>query len=124
MHLANITFRNEVATKYANEKKQSPNHCVKKGRFDKIVKEIRLLWNIPDEVTISPSMIQCWLQYDNILVSNINGGCDPPLLEYELYFIDMIIKLGRCRHSIITSEGLHLINSLIQKPEIQKKVKQ
>ena len=122
MDLAIISFRNEVAVRYSNEKKNYMNQRLPKGQFDEIVKEVRKLRNFSDDVTASKATIDRRFQRDNLILHSSNGGKVSPLAKYKPYFVDMIIKLARCRHSITCSEGLGLINSLIQKKEIQNEV--
>ena len=78
--------------------------------------------NFSDDVTVSNATIDRRFQRDNLILHSSNGGKESSLAKYEPYFVDMIIKLARCRHSITCSEGLGLINSLIQKKEIQNEV--
>ena len=42
---------------------------------------------------------------------------------HEDYFVEMIIKLSHCRHSISYSDALNLINSLTKGAEIEEKLK-
>ena len=59
-------------------------------------------------------MIDCQIQRDNLVLTTLNSGKESQLIQSEPYFVDMIIKLSKCYHSIIAFEELYLINSLIQ----------
>ena len=53
-----------------------------------------------------------------------HGGPTSPIAPHENYFVDIIIKLSYCCHSISSSEGLQLMNSLIKGTDIEKNVKE
>ena len=74
MDLAIISFRNEVAARYSNEKKNCINQRLLKGRFDEIVKEVRELRNLSDDVTVSKATIDCHFQRDNLVLHSRIGG--------------------------------------------------
>ena len=46
------------------------------------------------------------------------------MAPHEDYFVDMIIKLSRSRHSASPNERLMLTNSLVKGIEIQNKIKE
>ena len=52
------------------------------------------------------------MQCNNLALSNIKGDKESLLTAYEDYFLEMIIKLSRYRHSITTTED-KISNSLI-----------
>ena len=86
---------------------------MKKGRFDEIGQETRVLRSTPSTVAISKRMIERRMQRKNLALSNVKGSKESPLTAYEDCVVEMIIKLSRCRHSITTTEGLQLVSSLI-----------
>ena len=46
------------------------------------------------------------------------------MVPHEDFFADMIIKLSRFHHSMSSSEGLQLTNSLMKNAEIENEVKE
>jgi hypothetical protein len=56
---------------------------------------------------------------------NSNGGQigqTSPMLEVETYLVELILKLAEMRQPITTSQGLQLVNSLINGTSIKKHV--
>ena len=64
-------------------------------------------------------MIDNRIQRVNLILSSAISGKPSPLATHEDYFMDVIIKMSRFRHSISSEEGLHLINSLIKNAAIE-----
>ena len=122
--VANAAFMNEVAVKCAEEKAACEDKYLKRGRFDEIAKELRALRNISDSAVVSKRSAERRVQRGNLVITSRTGGTPSPMAPYEDYFVDVIIKLSRCRHSISPNEGLMLINSLIKGTEIENKVKE
>ena len=121
---ANAAFINEVATKHAEEKAACMETHLRRGRFEEIVKELRALRSISDSAVVSKRSIERIAQRGNLAINNRTSGTQSPMAPYEDYFVDMIIKLSRCRHSMSPNEGLMLINSLIKGTDIENKVKE
>ena len=84
--MSNIAVRKEVAMRYVEEKKRSPNHRLNNGCFDDLAAEILLLRNITNDVKKSPSLIQRRVQSGNLMVYNTNGEKVSPFAEHKPYF--------------------------------------
>ena len=121
LELATISFRNEVACKCTEESYRSAHNRLNEGRFNEIVKEIRILRSISKEVTINRDAIERRTQHNNLITCSINGRRESPLVPYEDHVVDMTINLSRWRNSISTYEGMELINSMIEDTPICEK---
>ena len=94
--LAKTVFVNETSFKFSEEKQNSKD-LFKKGHFNEIFDEIRILRKIDTNVTISKVMIDLRIQRGNLIFSSSRGGKLSLLYACEDSFVYMIIKLSRCR---------------------------
>ena len=122
MSLTKIVLTNETAVE-RNKEKQKSKDRVKKGHFNKIAEGIHLLRKIDANATISKAMIDCRIQRGNLILLSTLCGKLCPLTSCEDFFVDMTIKISRCRHSIASGEGLQLINPLAKNKVIEENMK-
>ena len=59
-----------------------------------------------------------------VILINNNGSKYSPFIEYENYFIGMIIKLSHYHYSITPTERLQSMNSLTKKNDIKNLLKE
>ena len=74
---------------------------MEKGKFKEILNEIQKERNLPGSINIAKHIIEHLYKRGNLILENQNGEKISSLAEYEDYFVDIIIKLSRCRQSII-----------------------
>ena len=79
-----------------------------------MVKKLRTLRGIGSSVQVSKRKIDHRMQRGILVARQNNGGPYSPMAPCDDYFVDIIIKLSQCRHSISSSDCLQLMNSLIK----------
>ena len=107
-----------------NDEKENCDSQMQKGHFDELAEETRILRNADASISASKPMIDRRIQRGDLALSSTLGEKPSPLSKHDDCFVDMIIKLSRCRCSIASGEGLQLINSLMKNTEIESDMNQ
>ena len=85
---------------------------MKKGRLMEIIKEVNMKNEVSDDIGISDTTIRQRVMRGSIFSQGI-GGHQSPLLPLELLFVATIIQMARIRQSLSPSQGLALVNSML-----------
>ena len=118
-NLAVTAATNEIASVYANkmDEKKMTSGCaqqrVSKNMLVQLIDEIKTKNNIPSNVDIKPSTIKKRILRGNIFSEGV-GGHRSPLLPLEPVFVSAIVQMARIRQSLTPSQGLALVNGMIE----------
>jgi hypothetical protein len=102
-----------------NTTKSRSKKRLKKGLLQDVINAAKEKFDLDDSINICCGTVRQRVQ------QNSNGGHigqTSPMLDVEPYLVDLIIQLGEMRQPITTSQGLQLVNSLINGRSIEKKV--
>jgi hypothetical protein len=120
-NLAVIAATNEIASLYAHKMREEKmktetgyaKQRVSKNMLVKLIDEIKKKNNIPSNITIQPSTIKKRILRGSIFSQGI-GGHRSPLLPLEPVFVSTIVQMARIRQSLTPSQGLALINGMVE----------
>ena len=105
--------RNEIATIFVKEQqnRKKKNTRMRKGRLSEIIESVTEKNNLHD-VTISCESMRQRVKRKKI-ITVVDRGVPSPLLNIEPTIVSTIIQLSRIRQSITPSQGIMLVNSII-----------
>ena len=116
-----IAARNEITMLFCEElkkKKRKRKTRVAKGAFDLIVKDIKQRRNLPDTFQMSYHTARQRVMRNKIFC--VHKGHTSPLISIEKAAVMTIIQMCRIRQSLSPSQGVALVNAMIEGGEEQQ----
>ena len=114
--------RNAAAAEFHEQKNiaKSNGKYVKKGCLEKIIKEQKEIYELPDDVIIEKEGIRSRHYRGNLKVTTM--GVESPMATMEPQLVELIIRMSRIRRCLTPSQCLLLANDLVEGTEIEKEV--
>ena len=117
-----IATKNEIAIQYSLERRAAGKKRLKRGRLDEIISDIKKRNCLPDDFTVDKQLIRQREKTGNIFITQDNGGHLSPLQPVEAKVIATIVQMARIRQCLSPSQGVHLINSMIDGTHVQREL--
>ena len=119
--MALIATANEIALQYQFEKDsvKRAKKRMKKGRLSELIKEKKKKNNLPEDAVITKTQI-CQRLKRNAPMTDHHAGMNSPLAPVEPRIVSTIVQMARLRMAITPSQGIRLINDLIDGTPVQK----
>ena len=116
-----IQCKNAITIKFKAAKKEAErrNKRVTKGKLEKIIETEKKIFGLTT-TKISKSTIRTRV-LKNALICTHAGQCSP-LQKIEPILVQIIVQMARIRQPLTPSEGLQLVNSLIDGMHIQQEL--
>ena len=118
-----ISAKNEITVKYSEllANKGTQKRLVK-GILKRIITEVTEERDLPEGTVITPASIASRMKRGRLITNYTTGDLYSLLLDLEPAAVAVIIKMDRIRHSLQSSDGLRLINSMLQDTTTQEKL--
>ena len=113
-----IAAKNEIAVEYKKAKTDIGDKPVSNGTMHQIIKNVKAKRGIPDDIEIKVDTIRRRVARDRPIISSL--GSKSPLAAIEAAVVIIIIQMARIRRSLTPSNGLKLVNDMINGTDIQK----
>ena len=119
--MALVATANEIALQYKKEKDsvKRVKKRMKKGRLSELIKETKEKNNLPLDAVITETQIRQRLKRNAPMTVN-HAGKTSPLAPVEPRIVSTIVQMARIRMAISPSQGIRLINDLIDGTPVQK----
>ena len=119
--VAIVAAVNEITCEFKRvyDRSNRKNKRVKRGYLLNLIKRIKTKNNIPDNVNIRETTIRQRVKRKRVF-TNGSRGHESPLLPIESTVVKLIIQLSRIRQCLTPSQGLSLVNSLIDDTPVQE----
>ena len=118
--LATIAAKYEILMTYNEDKKNAGKKRLPTGHLTKIIARIKRTHSLGADVNISEACIRQRYKKARFGVGDSKPGPSSPLRKYEDEFVQVMIQMARMRQALSPSEGISLINSLIEGTQAQK----
>ena len=117
-----VAAKNEIATKYCAMLKDKTTARLEKGSLKKLTTQVINDRDLPARTSITPSSILHRQKRGKLVTTRTTGGLYSPLIEMEPAVVNIIIQMARIRVCLRPSDGVRLINSMLNSTGLQKKL--
>ena len=95
-----------------------------KGTLKKTIDDIIKRLELPPAATatITPESIKSRIKIGKTVITRTTGGLYSPLLPMEQAVVDIVIQMARIRVCLCPSDGICLVNSMLNQSDLQAKL--
>ena len=118
--VATSSAKNEICVTFLNDKKKAGKKRLPHGHLIKLISRVKRKHNLDEDAVISTHCIRQRVKKGCLEMKDAKPGPKSPLQMYELDFVRIMVQMAKMRQALSPSEGISLINSLIEGTQAQK----
>ena len=117
-----VAAKNEIATKYSEMIEEKTSVRLEKGSLKRLIEQVVEDRDFRDGTLITPSSILHRHKRGKLVTTRTTGGLYSPLLDMEPAVVNIIIQMARIRVCLRPSDGVRLINSMLNSTGLQSQL--
>ena len=118
-----IAAKNELCEQYNKDKSNvDVNKKLPRGHLTNIISRVKRKYELGHDINITVACICQRFKKSRLIVESARPGPSSPLNRCENEFVKVLIQMARMRQALSPSQGVDLINSLIEGTQVQKEL--
>ena len=118
--MAIIAAKNEICLQFDEDKKRAGKKRLGRGYLTKLISRVKASNGLGADVDISEACVRQRYKKARLFLEDSKTGPISPLRACEMEFVQVLIQMAKMRQSLSPSQGICLINSMIDGTQTQQ----